>query len=157
MQTLHLVKPNHSVHHTATQSIHNKPISTKPIITVRRRTATMPANVAAIWGAFLYEGLLVCTKDPARGSEILRCWILGRDELIAEVCAYLPELWKQMEPRWYERDFPSVFESSVVVSLGVSLGDYLLLNHGELPSRELFREWASDFINDFFQQGVSYA
>lgn len=66
-----------------------------------RRQQPIPANVAAIWGAFLYEGLLACFPDLKRGKEILRWWAQGCDELVAEVCAYLPEVWRQIEARWY--------------------------------------------------------
>lgn len=120
--------------------------------TPKRKSPPIPANVAAIWGAFLYEGLLACYPDMKRGKEVLRRWALGCDHLMAEVCAYLPEVWQQIEPRWYEKDFPGVFEYEVIAPLGVSIGDYLLLNHGELPPRELVKEYIADLINAFFQQ-----
>ena len=116
-----------------------------------RRQPPIPANVAAIWGAFLYEGLLACFPDLKRGKEILRWWAQGCDELVAEVCAYLPEVWRQIEPRWYEKDFPGVFEYEVISPLGVNLGDYILLNHGELPPREVVQEFIRELIADFFR------
>ena len=30
----------------------------------------IPANVAAIWGAFLYEGVWVCAKNTTRETEV---------------------------------------------------------------------------------------
>ena len=116
-----------------------------------RRKSPLPANVAAIWGAFLYEGLLACSHDARRSSEILRLWMLGCDHLLAEVCAFLPAVWKQIEPRWYEKDFPGVFEYEVISPLGVNIGDYLLLNYGELPPRELVRSFIEELIADFFR------
>lgn len=127
------------------------PVAPKPP-TPKRKSPPIPANVAAIWGAFLYEGLLACYPDMKRGKEVLRRWALGCDHLMAEVCAYLPEVWQQIEPRWYEKDFPGVFEYEVIAPLGVSIGDYLLLNHGELPPRELVKEYITDLISAFFEQ-----
>jgi hypothetical protein len=32
----------------------------------------IPANVAAIWGAFLYEGMLACSQNISRNTEVLK-------------------------------------------------------------------------------------
>lgn len=110
----------------------------------------MPANVAAIWGAFLYEGMLVCSKNMGRETEVLKRWNQGCVELMAAACALLPEVWRQIELRWYEAQFPGVFEYEVISPLGVSIGDYILLNHGSFPSRSVVREFVADLIEDFF-------
>lgn len=110
----------------------------------------MPANVAAIWGAFLYEGMLVCTKNMNRNTEVLKHWNQGRVELMAAACALLPEVWRQIERRWYEAQFPGVFEYEVISPLGVSMGDYLLLHHGSFPPRVVVRELIADLIEEFF-------
>ena len=47
------------------------PVAPKPP-TPKRKSPPIPANVAAIWGAFLYEGLLACYPDMKRGKEVLR-------------------------------------------------------------------------------------
>lgn len=138
--------------HTLTANSTAVPVSQHPVRIPRKPRATpLPANVAAIWGAFLYEGLLACYPDLSRGKEILRRWALGCDHLMAEACAYLPEVWRQIEPRWYEKDFPGVFEYEVIAPLGVSIGDYILLNHGELPPRELVKEFITDLIAAFYR------
>jgi hypothetical protein len=111
----------------------------------------IPANVAAIWGAFLHEGLLVCSKDTSRETQVLQRWNQGCAELMAAACAYLPEVWRQIQPRWYEAQFPGVFEYEVIAPLGVILGDYILLNQGSLPTREFVQEFVRDLIDDFFR------
>lgn len=111
----------------------------------------IPANVAAIWGAFLHEGLLVCSKDTSRETQVLQRWNQGCVELMAAACAYLPEVWRQIQPRWYEAQFPGVFEYEVIAPLGVILGDYILLNQGSLPTREFVQEFVRDLIDDFFR------
>jgi hypothetical protein len=69
---------------------------------------------------------------------------------MAGACALLPEVWRQIEPRWYEAQFPGVFEYDVISPLGVSLGDYILLNkaacHREKSCRNLLRELIEDFF-----------
>lgn len=115
------------------------------------KSKPIPANVAAIWGAFLYEGLLACSKNMGREAEVLKRWNQGCVELMAGACALLPEVWRQIEPRWYEAQFPGVFEYEVISPLGVILGDYILLNKGSLPPREFVREFVQDLIDDFFR------
>jgi hypothetical protein len=129
------------------------PLKRMSAVSPKRKSPPIPANVAAIWGAFLYEGLLACYPNRERGTEILRRWALGCDHLMAEVCAYLPEVWQQVEPRWYEKDFPGVFEYEVIAPLGVSIGDYLLLNNGQLPPRDVVKDYIRDLVADFFRHG----
>ena len=114
------------------------------------KSKPIPANVAAIWGAFLYEGILACSKNMGREAEVLKRWNQGCVELMAGACALLPEVWRQIEPRWYEAQFPGVFEYEVISPLGVSIGDYILLNHGCLPPREVVEEFVRELIEDFF-------
>ena len=122
----------------------------------KQKQKPMPANVAAIWGAFLYEGMLGCSHNRNRDREVLAKWAKGCDELIAAACAFLPELWRQIEPRWYEAQFPGVFEYEVVSPLGIALGDYILLSDiGNLPSKELVQEFIQDLIGDFFRSDNS--
>jgi hypothetical protein len=111
----------------------------------------IPANVAAIWGAFLYEGILVCSQDNQRETAVLKQWHQGCVELMAAACAFLPEVWRQIEPRWYEAQFPGVFEYEVIAPLGVIIGDYILLHHGSLPPRAVVREFVEELIGDFFR------
>ena len=116
-----------------------------------QKPKTIPANVAAIWGAFLYEGMLACSKNMGREAEILKRWNQGCVELMAGACAFLPEVWRQIEPRWYEAQHPGVFEYEVISPLGVIIGDYILLNKGSLPTRDFVQEFVRDLIEDFFR------
>jgi hypothetical protein len=111
----------------------------------------IPANVAAIWGAFLYQGMLGLPQNISSNKDIFSKWGEGCVELMAGACAFLPEVWRQIEPRWYEADSPGVFEYEVVSTLGVGLGDYLLLNNGDLPPREWVKDYVEVLISDFFQ------
>ena len=104
----------------------------------------IPANVAAIWGAFLYEGMMACSFTKIREQQVLKQWGLGCVELMAGACALLPEVWRQIEPRWYEAQFPGVFEYDVISPLGVSIGDYIILNQG----CKLFRTDTTRFLID---------
>ena len=126
-----------------------------------KRPKPMPANVAAIWGAFLYEGLLACSKDIKRDVEVLLKWQYGSVDLMAAACAFLPEVWRQIEPHWYqtrcdELHGADVFEHEVITLLGIHIGDYLLLHHGELPPRELVKTFAQELIKDFLSSGENY-
>lgn len=120
---------------------------------------TPPANAgtpisaerAGLWGAFLYEGLMIDTRYPDRPRRILEIWNQGCIELVAEVCSHLPELWRQIEPYWNnpEHSFPGVFEYEVVSDLGTMLGDYLQMNDGQLPSASQVHGMIDVLIRDF--------
>jgi hypothetical protein len=43
----------------------------------------LPVDIAAVWGAFLFEGLMVSTLNTGRASEILDRWGNGCIELVA--------------------------------------------------------------------------
>jgi hypothetical protein len=115
-----------------------------------KKSKPIPANVAAIWGAFLYEGILVCSKNMGRDTEVLKRWNQGCVELMAGSCAFLNEVWRQIEPRWYEAQFPGVFEYEVISPLGVIIGDYILLHKGSLPPHDVVRDFVEELIGDFF-------
>lgn len=115
-----------------------------------KKAKPIPANVAAIWGAFLYEGMLACSKNMGRETEVLKKWGMGCVELMAGACAFLPEVWRQIESRWYEAQFPGVFEYEVISPLGVIIGDYILLHQGNLPPRLVVREFVEELIEDYF-------
>lgn len=93
----------------------------------------LPAWTASVWGAFLHEGLMDSIKNP-RDKEILGQWSRGCLELIEEACRYLPDVWEELYRQWGKNEsYCGVFEYEVVSVLGHYLGDYLLLNNGELP------------------------
>lgn len=112
----------------------------------------LPSELAAVWGAFLYEGLLGRRPDEKRQRQILDTWNEGCLELVMAVTAFLPEVWHQASTDWegLEKDLPDVFEYHVISPLGVYLGDYLLFHEGELPSAEAMQGVIRAFIRDFF-------
>jgi hypothetical protein len=93
------------------------------------------ADMAAIWGAFLHEGLMD-SLSAKRDRQILGHWKMGCIELMTETCKYLPDVWKEAYIQWDNREtYCGIFEYEVIALLGHYLGDYLLLNNGNLPPK----------------------
>lgn len=113
----------------------------------------LPAMVAAVWGAFLYEGLLSCHQEHRRLRRVLDTWGNGCLELVIATCLHLPEAWAQISRKWEEEDcdFPGVFEYEVIAPLGTYLGDYLLAHNGDLPTPAQVQEEIHRLIEAFFQ------
>ena len=114
----------------------------------------LPIEVAAIWGAFLYEGLLAHVPDQKRISAILDAWGQGCIELVIATTLHLPELWEQISRKWEveDTDFPGVFEYEVVSPLGEYFADYLLTHQGNLPSKETVAAEITRLIDAFFTE-----
>lgn len=114
----------------------------------------IPADLAAVWGAFLFEGVLVSSREPERARRVLDAWNQGCLELIWQCCTYLPEVWRQVESRWRDsaHGFPGVFEYEVVSELGTLLGDHVILNDGQLPEVDKARTMIRTLLTDFFSQ-----
>lgn len=112
----------------------------------------LPATVAAIWGAFLYEGLLAHESDHHRLASVLDAWGQGCIELVMAASQYLPEVWDQISRKWEaeDTDFPGVFEYEVISPLGIWLGDYLLRHDGHLPDTETIKQRIDELIRAFF-------
>jgi hypothetical protein len=117
----------------------------------------LPANVAAIWGGVLYQGLMSPKKHDYRTREILDAWNQGCIELVIAASAHLPEIWQQITAKWNAEDvdFPGVFEYEVVAPLGKFMGDYLLMSAGNLPELDRVQKKIRQLIGDFFNQGES--
>ena len=117
----------------------------------------LPTSVAAIWGAFLYEGLLTHDHDHHRLAAILDSWGNGCIELVMATCQHLPEVWAQISRKWEseDTDFPGVFEYEVISPLGEWLGGYLLRHDGHLPDSETVRRQIQNLITDFFPAPVT--
>lgn len=116
----------------------------------------LPVDIAAVWGAFLFEGLMVSTLNAARASEVLDRWGNGCVELVAEVCSHLPTLWAKAEVYWYAAEsFTGVFEYEVVSELGSVMGDHLLTK-GCLPSdaemNAVMDRLLAEFFTDYLKQ-----
>ena len=119
-------------------------------------TPTMPISphLAAVWGAFLHEGVML---NKERGTRLLEIWGTGCIELISTLCDFIPDIWKQVQPYWYgPHGFPGVFEYEVVSILGEQLGTYLLENDGDLPPNTDIQQMIADLVVTFFSQGGSH-
>ncbi len=114
----------------------------------------IPADLAAVWGAFLFEGVLVSSCEPDRARRVLDAWNQGCLELIWQCCIYLPEVWRQVESRWRDasQGFPGVFEYEVISELGTLLGDHVILNDGQLPEVDKARTIIRTLLTDFFKE-----
>ena len=113
----------------------------------------LPANVAAIWGAFLYEGMMTSHQNPERADHVLRMWNAGCLELITATCAYLNKVWACSYPRWHQAEqFDGVFEYEVISTLGSLLGYYVMLNDGTLPPESISNGMIEDLVDGFFRQ-----
>jgi len=112
----------------------------------------LPADLAALWGAFLFEGLMVSSREPDRARRVLDTWNQGCIELVWQCCSYLPEIWRQVEAPWRDssQGFPGVFEYEVISELGTLLGDHVILNDGQLPEVDKARTMIRTLLTDFF-------
>lgn len=113
----------------------------------------LPAMVAAVWGAFLYEGLLSSHQEHRRLRRVLDTWANGCLELVIATCLHLPEAWMQISRKWEEEDcdLPGVFEYEVIAPLGTWLGDWLLAHNGDLPTPDQVHAEIHRLIEAFFQ------
>lgn len=114
----------------------------------------IPADLAAVWGGFLFEGLMVSDQQRNRSQAVLEAWNQGCMELVWQCCAFLPEVWRQVETRWRDSaySFPGIFEYEVISEFGTLLGDHVILNDGELPSIDKARTMIRVLLTDFFSQ-----
>lgn len=121
------------------------------VVTAQPDVIPFPAALAAVWGAFLFEGLMTSDLDSYHAQEVLRVWGNGCIELIIETTACLTELWEQVSMTWNNRDgdFPGVFEYEVVSPLGEFLASYLLDHDGRLPAKAIISARITDLIYGF--------
>ena len=111
-------------------------------------------HLAAVWGAFLHEGMMLNSSDVERTFRILDLWGNGCIELIQSVCEYIPVIWLYAQPYWDKPEaFPGVFEYEVVSILGEQIATHLLNHEGNLPSDREFAAMASELVTQFFSQG----
>jgi hypothetical protein len=114
----------------------------------------IPADLAAVWGAFLFEGLMVSSQQSNRAQCVLEAWNQGCLELLWQCCTYLPEVWRQVESQWRDSssNFPGIFEYEVISEFGTLLGDHVILNDGQLPDVDKARTMIRTLLTDFFSQ-----
>ena len=110
-------------------------------------------HLAAVWGAFLHEGMMLNSANVERSIRILDLWGNGCIELIQSVCEYIPVIWQYAQPYWDQPEaFPGVFEYEVVSILGEQIATHLLNHEGNLPSDREFAAMASELVTKFFSQ-----
>ena len=110
-------------------------------------------HLAAVWGAFLHEGMMLTSNNTERTLKLLNLWGSGCIELIHSVCEYIPILWEQVQPYWDQpQGFPGVFEYEVVSILGEQIATHLLSHEGSLPSDREFTAMAAAQVRQFFAQ-----
>ena len=105
---------------------------------------------AALWGAFLHEGLMISEFDGQRPTRILEAWGGGCRELVSEVCGYVELIHAQVQlapPR--PPGYPGVFEYDVPSTLGRLVGDYLL-THRALPAPFAVAALSRELVLAFF-------
>ncbi|MDF1822266.1 MAG: hypothetical protein P1U64_11860 [Alcanivoracaceae bacterium] len=96
-------------------------------------------HLAAVWGAFLHEGMMLTSNNTERTTQLLELWGNGTVELINSVCEFIPLIWDQVQPYWHEpQGFPGVFEYEVVSILGEEIATHMLSNEGNLPTDAQF-------------------
>ena len=133
-----------------TERNHDSPVTQES----RLSAPPLSPHLAAIWGAFLHEGVML---NKERANLLLEIWGNGCIELISTLCDFIPDIWKQAQPYWYgPQGFPGVFEYEVVSILGEQLGTYLLENDGNLPPQADIQEMITDLVVTFFSQGGSH-
>ena len=114
-------------------------------------TEVLPASIAAVWGAFLYEGMMLSHQNPERGSQILRIWNAGCIELVTAACEYLDKVWEYSRERWHHPElFGGAFEYEVIAPLGSLLGYYVMFNDGNLPPESVSNGMIEDLVDNFF-------
>lgn len=111
-------------------------------------------HLAAVWGAFLHEGMMLNSANVERTIRLLDLWGNGCIELIQSVCEYIPIIWQHAQPYWDQPEaFSGVFEYEVVSILGEQIATYMLSHDGSLPSDREFAARASEQVTQFFTQG----
>ena len=113
---------------------------------------TLPKAVAAVWGGFLFEGLLTSQRNPDRAKHVLRYWAGERLALMEESCRYLDRIWILSRPLWRRWTPPEgVFEYDVVAAFGELLGYQLMLSHGQLPEQDEADAVIEDLLKAYFK------
>ncbi len=113
---------------------------------------TLPAETAALWGAFLHEGLMLSVREPARPVQVLDAWGQGCIELLTEACSCLDTVWRYRRAYPAHRSLPGVFEYEVIAEIGRTLGDHVLA-HGMLPDDASQQALIREQVEAFFARG----
>src|SRR5690606_13374760 len=54
---------------------------------------SLPRSLSAVWGAFLYQGLMMSPRNPNRAEDVLLRWRDTRMALITHSSHYLARIW----------------------------------------------------------------
>lgn len=115
--------------------------------------ATLPTAVAAVWGAFLYEGLFAPRTNQRRSEDILKRWKSGSVALINASYIYLDKIWSYSRERWPKNKSPTgVFEHEVISAFGELLGYHLILHNGQLPPEDEAYLVIQELVDTFFDK-----
>ncbi len=137
--------------------MHQSDFSTEPCPPTGAPAPPISPHLAAVWGAFLHEGVMLNSSNSERSTQLLEAWGNGGIDLIRTVCDFIPDIWKQVQPYWYgPQGFPGVFEYEVISILGEQLGTYLLEHDGDLPSHTEMKQMIAELVVTFFSLGGSY-
>jgi hypothetical protein len=112
----------------------------KPERKPQQRQKPIPPEVAAVWGAYLHEGLLdALSTENALGPLDLQ--ERSHREILVAACNCLPMIWAQMFPYWDSPvfDYPGDFESEVISELGSRFGEYFCIHGGALTEHQVQR------------------
>lgn len=113
----------------------------------------LPAALACVWGAFLYDGLMEEDyRVPSRYVLLLERWPQGCLELVCAMQPFIELLWQRLG-QWgipATLDWPGVFEYEVVVPLGRMIGDHVVVHVGQLPEQALVSQHLDLLIKSFF-------
>lgn len=110
-----------------------------------------PPEMAALWGAFLHEGLMDSLSSK-RNKAILGKWKMGCIELMTETCVYLPLVWDEVYRQWDSSEsYCGIFEYEVLSILGHYLGDHIILKKGQLPPPEEVKDMIQTLVYSFLE------
>lgn len=110
-------------------------------------------EIAAVWGAFLFEGIMVSTLHAARSSEVLDRWGDTCTDLVAQACEVLPLIWQKVEPYWESAVFdrPGAFETEVISEIGSLIGDHILGGSQTLPAPSVLTASINALVDEFLR------
>lgn len=110
----------------------------------------LPGFIAAVWGAFLYEGLMTSTRNRQRRQDVMRHWDGSPFQLLQECCRYLERIWlhsRSFLPQLSRSD--GSYEHEVIAHFGELLGYHLILNEGRLPDDDEADALIRDLVNRY--------
>jgi hypothetical protein len=111
-------------------------------------------SLSAIWGAFLYEGLMTSRRNPDRARDVLLRWKDTRMALVTHSSGYLARIWNRLPAcLLHLPGTDGVFEEEVVARFGELLGYHLILNGGQLPDDDEADAVIRGLIDDFLKSG----